>query len=72
MELAQILGRNVRAVRKRHGWSQEALANEMEMKRGYVSDLERGTRNPTITAIARLAAALGVDAWVLLRPPADT
>jgi transcriptional regulator with XRE-family HTH domain len=71
MDLARILGDNVRAERKRRGWSQEVLANEIEMKRSYVSDLERGCRNPSIKAIARLATALEVDAWVLLRPPAS-
>ena len=70
MDLARILGANVRAARKRRGWSQEALANEIEMKRSYVSDLERGVRNPSIKAIARLADALGVEAWELMKPPA--
>jgi len=37
------------------------------MKRSYVSDLERGTRNPSVKAVARLAKALGVDPDVLLR-----
>jgi transcriptional regulator with XRE-family HTH domain len=40
--------------------SQEALALEADMKRSYVSDLERGTRNPSVKAIERLAVALGV------------
>ena len=37
------------------------------MKRSYVSDLERGTRNPSVKAIGRLALALGVDPPDLLR-----
>jgi transcriptional regulator with XRE-family HTH domain len=69
MDLPQILGRNVREHRKRLGLSQEQLALDAEMKRSYVSDLERGTRNPSVKAIARLAAALNVDAWMLLRAP---
>ena len=36
------------------------------MKRSYLSDLERGTRNPTVKAIERLALALGVDPAELL------
>lgn len=69
MDLARILGANVRRERKRLGKSQEALALDVEMKRGYLSDLERGTRNPSIKAIARLAAALNVDPSSLLQPP---
>ncbi|HEY9217261.1 MAG TPA: helix-turn-helix transcriptional regulator [Phenylobacterium sp.] len=66
MDLVRVLGRNVREQRKRLGMSQEELAHEAGMKRSYVSDLERGTRNPTVRALGRLAAALGVRPAVLL------
>ncbi len=49
---------------KRHrdsaGYSQEKLAELAEIDRTYVSDIERGNRNPGIKNIARLAKALGV------------
>jgi transcriptional regulator with XRE-family HTH domain len=67
MDLPKILGRNVREARHRAGLSQEQLAFEAGMKRSYVSDLERGTRNPSVKAIARLAAALKVSPSELLR-----
>ena len=66
MDLPRILGRNVRAARLRAGLSQEQLAFEAQMKRSYVSDLERGTRNPSVKAIGRLAAALNVAPAELL------
>ena len=66
--MPQILGRNVREARKRLGMSQEALALDANMKRSYVSDLERGTRNPSVKALERLATALNVEPWELLRP----
>lgn len=71
MDLAHILGRNVRRERKRLGKSQEELALDVGMKRGYLSDLERGTRNPSVKAIARLASALDVEPATLLQPAAD-
>ncbi len=37
------------------------------MKRSYLSDLERGTRNPSVRALGRLAEALNVEAAVLLK-----
>jgi len=49
--------------------SQEELALEAGMKRSYVSDLERGTRNPSVRALGRLAGALGMEPWDLLRGP---
>ena len=70
MDLPHVFGRNVRDARQRKGISQEQLAFEAEMKRSYVSDLERGTRNPSLKAIERLANALGGPAMELLRPPA--
>lgn len=72
MDLPRILGRNVRRERLRLGKSQEELALDADMKRSYLSDLERGTRNPSVKAIARLAAALGIEPHVLLMPPPDT
>jgi transcriptional regulator with XRE-family HTH domain len=71
MGLVQILGRNVRHARRLRGLSQEELAAEADMKRSYLSDLERGTRNPTVRAVERLAVVLGVDPSELLRAPAE-
>lgn len=67
MQLVRVLGANVRRIRKLRGMSQEHLALSIDMKRSYLSDLERGTRNPSVRAVERLAEALGVDAGDLLR-----
>lgn len=48
--------------------TQEELGLDTEMERSYVSDLERGTRNPSVRAVERLAKALGVAPHVLLMP----
>lgn len=70
MDLVVLLGRNVRRLRRLRGLSQEQLALEADMKRSYVSDLERGTRNPSVRAVGRLAIALGVNPIELLRDDA--
>jgi transcriptional regulator with XRE-family HTH domain len=36
------------------------------MERSYVSDLERGERNPSVRALGRLAAALSLQPMSLL------
>ena len=46
--------------RKKQGLSQEALALEANLQRNYISLIERGINQPTITTIFKLAAALGV------------
>jgi transcriptional regulator with XRE-family HTH domain len=71
MDLVQILGRNVRLRRRELGLSQEELAFEADMKRSYLSDLERGVRNPTVRALGRLATALKVQPGDLLQDLPD-
>ena len=66
MDVVQLLGANVRRHRKLRGMSQEELSLEAGMKRSYVSDLERGTRNPTVRALGRLAQALRISPQDLL------
>lgn len=68
MDLVVIFGRNVRRLREEASLSQEQLAFEAGMKRSYLSDLERGVRNPTVRAMGRLATALAVDPRALLDP----
>lgn len=60
MKLVQAFGRNVRKARKAKDLTQEDLAGLTGLKRGYISDMERGTRNPTLTAVERLSLALDV------------
>lgn len=66
MTICERLGRNLRRLRQEKGWSQEAFAFEADLHRTYISDLERGARNPTITVVEKLAKALGVTAGELL------
>ena len=66
MDILQRLGDNIRRLRKEKGWSQEHYADEAGIHRTYVSDLERGPRNPTALVIEKLAKPLGVDPGRLL------
>ena len=67
MDIRQRLGRNVRRLREGKALSQEAFADEAGIHRTYVSDIERGARNPTVTVVERLAIALGVTASELVQ-----
>ena len=44
--------------REELGLSQEALGYKAKVHRTYVSDIERGARNPTVRVIWKLANAL--------------
>ena len=67
MDLVRLLGENVKRERLRQGLTQDTLAVEAGMRRSYLSDLERGVRNPSVHALGRLAMALKVEAASLLR-----
>lgn len=47
------------------GISQEELAARMGVDQGYVSKLEAGQRNPTITTVYNAATALGIETNLL-------
>lgn len=71
MDAVVLLGLNVRKFRKQRGMTQEQLGLDTDMERSYVSDLERGTRNPSVRAVERLAKALDVPTHLLLMPIED-
>lgn len=58
MDVRQRLAVNVKRLRKERGWSQEALADEANLDRTYVSGIERFVKNPTVTVVERIATAL--------------
>lgn len=66
MDIRERLGRNLRQLRRERGLSQEEFAFEAKIHRTYISDLERGARNPTILVVDKLAEALQVTASRLL------
>jgi transcriptional regulator with XRE-family HTH domain len=67
--LRDVLAYWIRAKRVERGWSQERLAMECEMDRTYVSAVERSRWNVSLSNIERLATALDMPAWALLKPP---
>lgn len=66
MDIRKRLGRNLRDLRTAKGLSQEQFAFEAKIHRTYISDIERGARNPTITVVEKLAKALKVTPGELL------
>ena len=66
MDLRVQLGINVQRIRRERGWSQEELAFRASLHRTYISGVERGVRNPTISVVGRLAEALQVAPAALL------
>jgi transcriptional regulator with XRE-family HTH domain len=66
VSIRERLGQNVRHLREQAGWSQEDYAHRAGIHRTYVSDIERGSRNPTIEVVERLARPFNVAVGSLL------
>lgn len=66
MDMRKLVGRNVRRLRLASGMTQEQYAERSGFSQQYISDLERGRRNPTIVSVFELAQALGVAPLDLL------
>lgn len=64
--VAIAFGDVLRAARSQAGMSQEALGLACDVDRTYVSMLERGERQPTLSTIFALSRHLGVAADVLV------
>ena len=66
----EAFGKRVQTVRRSAELSQEALAERSGFDRTYISLLERGLRNPSLSTICRLANGLGVEpGWLLVGVP---
>ena len=66
MSVCKRVGQNLRRAREALGISQEDLADRAGLHRTYVSGVERGVRNPTVTVLEKLAKALKVKSSTLL------
>lgn len=64
---AEKLGNNFKRIRTEKGLSQVDIARNLGVSRGFVSNIESGKRNPTLSTITRLANALGVTIDALLK-----
>jgi transcriptional regulator with XRE-family HTH domain len=67
MTLLQQLGKRIRFLREGKGWSQLTLSLVSEVNRNYLSDLERGRRNPSIKILQQIAEALSIDLTTLFK-----
>ena len=65
-DLQQIVGRNLRRIRRERGLSQEEFADLLGVHRTYMGGDERGERNLTHRSLERLADRIAVDPRELL------
>jgi ribosome-binding protein aMBF1 (putative translation factor) len=64
--IAAIFGKVLREQRNARGISQEALALSADVDRTFVSQMERGIRQPTLTTLCKLSEALDIQPSTLV------
>lgn len=60
-EINKRFGKAVRRRRRELDLSQEELAERSELHQTYISDIERGGRNPSLENVQKLAKALDIS-----------
>lgn len=71
MQVAECFGRILKVVRNQKEISQEELADRTGLDRTFISLLERGERQPSLTSILLLAHALETSASYLITQVED-
>jgi transcriptional regulator with XRE-family HTH domain len=59
-------GKRLRALRKKHGWTQEALSHKLGLDRTYLSDIENGRMNVSIVNLEIIAQGFNLSLSKLL------
>ena len=62
------IGKKIRELRKKGKFSQEHLAHEAQLGRGYYGRIERGEQNVSVQNLIKIAIILRVDPAKLLPP----
>lgn len=71
MDMRKLVGRRVRRAREAANLTQEQLAELCGHSQQYISDLERGRRNPTVVSLFEFAQALSTTPAELITPVDD-
>ena len=66
-KLLKQFGERLKLLRLDRGMSQEDFAAICKLDRTYISGLERGIRNPSLTCIVRVSAGLRINAEDLIK-----
>lgn len=59
-EIVEILGSNIRTLRKESGWTQERLAEKADISVPFMTQIELGRKAASLEVVEKIAKALGV------------
>lgn len=69
MDWRQVVAANLRRIRREKGFSQETLAYEAGINRGYISKLEKGATWAGLEILVKLSGVLQVEPADFLQRP---
>ena len=61
------LGKNLKRIRTAKGITQGDIVRKLRLGRGFVSNIENGKANPTLSTITKIAKAIGVSVGELMK-----
>jgi transcriptional regulator with XRE-family HTH domain len=64
----EVFGHRLRELRQRYSFTQEQLSAATGLTEGYISNMERGLKVPSLTTILRIAVALDCKVTELVLP----
>ncbi|MDZ4713670.1 MAG: helix-turn-helix transcriptional regulator [bacterium] len=67
MATGKKLGENLRKLRLKKNLSQGDLATVLGVDRAYISNIENGRMNPTLSTLEKISGALGISSSELLK-----
>jgi transcriptional regulator with XRE-family HTH domain len=72
IDFKKVVGRQVKKLRLKAGWTQDVLSERCGIYRTYLSRVEAGSANPTLLVMIALATSLGVHVCELFHDFDDT
>jgi transcriptional regulator with XRE-family HTH domain len=57
-DIREQFGERIRALRQARGWTQVEMADFLAMDRSYLSEIETGKKDPSLTMLKTLASGL--------------
>ncbi len=67
MNESEKMGKNLKRIRTAKGISQGEISRKLEVDKSFVSNIENGKTNPTLSTIVKIAKAIGVSVGELMK-----
>ncbi len=60
-ERYRAIGRNIKRIREKKGWTQEELAEKADVHVSYIGQIERGLRYPSLKVLFKISDVFSIN-----------